>query len=279
VGMPAVAAAPTIRTRSHPILRAVTWVITLGLLGLALGYGAATRLDTRDTGRSTVLLRPLPGNPFSARNGDTEVDLKTDGQVALSDAVLAPVAAALHNGLTVEILRRRIGVRLVPNAEVVIISYQGAGSTQAIDIARRVAEQLLTVRTERAKAAFKAQAAVIEPELAAAEDRAAEGVNAAGAGKGANAEAQSILNQRVTALRSELRDVKNDPPGSGFVLATTAPRQSGVRKLQLAIVAFSSLVATSIGLLIAARKPRPRRRAGKGKASAATMTASNVRAA
>ena len=278
-GTPAVGAAAMVLARRHPVLRGLTWTITLSLLGLALGYSAATKLDSRDTGRSTVLLRPLPGNAFSTRSGDTAVDLKTDGQVALSDAVLVPVVAVFHNGLTVESLRRGLSVRLVDNAEVVIISYKGGGAAQAIDVARRVAEQLLTVRTQRATAAFQDQTAVLKPELEAAEKRALLGVKGAIAGKKANREAESILNQRVTSLGNKLSDLEDPPTGSGSVLATTAPRQAGVRKVQLAIVAFSTMIATSIGLLVASREPRPRRRPGKGKPADPTMTAREFRAA
>jgi capsular polysaccharide biosynthesis protein len=274
-----VAAVPASRLRRHPALRAVSIVVTVSLLGLGLGYGIATRLDTRDLGRSTVLLRPLPGNAFSARNGDTAVDLKTDGQVALSDAVLTPIAAALHNGLTVETLRSRLNVKPVDNAEVVILNYKGDGPAQAIDVVTRVANQLLAIRTEQAKAAYKEQATLISTELAAAEDRAAAGLAGAGEGKAQNSEAQSILNQRVVSLRNDLSSVQEAPPGPGTLLATTAPRQSGVRKLQLAIVAASWLIATSVGLLLGARQPKTRRRPGRPGSAGHTTIAGEVRAA
>jgi capsular polysaccharide biosynthesis protein len=273
---------PTIRVRRHPYVRGISWVVILSALGLALGYESATRLNASDLGRSTVLLRPLPGNAFANRTGDTAVDLKTDGQVALSDAVLGPVATAFHNGLTVPLLRRRISVKLVDNAEVVIISYQGDGAAQAIDVAQRVGEQFLVVRTARAKAVYKEQAALMEPQLTAAEDRAAAGISSASQRKGANGIAQTILNQRVVSLRSQLRTVTSDPPGPGTILATTSPRQTGIRKIQFAIVAFSWLIATSIGLLIATRKPRPRRRGRRGRpglSSRAMTTGGEARAA
>jgi capsular polysaccharide biosynthesis protein len=278
-GLPAVDAAPASRFQRHPALRAITIVVTVSLVGLGLGYAGATRLDSGDLGRSTVLLRPLPGNAFSTRNGDTAIDLKTDGQVALSDAVLGPVVTAFHNGLTVEVLRSRLTVKLVDNAEVVIITYKGRGAAPAIDVVKRVAEQLLTVRTALAKAAYQDQASLITPELSAAEARAAENVKGADEGKDQNGEAQTILNQRVVSLRSELRAVKELPPGPGSVLATTAPRQAGVRKLQLAIIAASWMLATSVGILLAARKPRPRRRPGKGASSGDTTITGEVRAA
>jgi capsular polysaccharide biosynthesis protein len=277
--LPAADAAPVRRHRIHRAVRGTALVVTISLLGLALGYAGATRLDSHDLGRSTLLLKPLPGNAFSTRNGDTAVDLKTDGQVALSDAVLSPVATAFHNGLTVETLRSRLNVKLVDNAEVVIITYKGGGAAHAVDVVKRVAEQLMNVRTARAKVAYKEQAAIITPELKAAEDRAAEGVKGAGEGKDQNGEAQTILNQRVVSLRTELRAVQELPPGPGTVLATTAPRQAGVRKLQLAILAAGWMLATSVGLLLAARKPRSRRRPGRGPSSGDTTIAGEVRAA
>jgi hypothetical protein len=278
-GWGAVHAAPTVRVRRHPYVRGIAVTVIFSLLGLAVGYEGATRLNSHDLARSTVMLRPLPGNAFSTRNGDIAVDLKTDGQVALSDAVLGPVATAFHNGLTVETIRRRLTVKLVNNAEVVVISYKGGVPAQAIDVVKRVAEQLLTVRTAQAKVAYKEQAALIEPELAAAEERAAAAVKGAGEGQDQNGEAQTILNQRVVSLRSGLQAVQELPPGPGSVLATIAPRQAGVRKLQLAILAGSWLIATSVGLLLAARKPRPRRRPGRGSSSGETTITGEVQAA
>ena len=124
-------------------------------------------------------------------------------------------------------------MKLVDNAEVVIITYKGGGAAHAVDVVKRVAEQLMNVRTARAKVAYKEQAASSRHELKAAEDRAAEGVKGAGEGRDQNGEAQTILNQRVVSLRTELRAVQELPPGPGTVLAITAPRQAGVRKLQL----------------------------------------------
>jgi hypothetical protein len=254
--------------RRHPVIRAVSWVLVLGLLGLGLGYAAATRLDSRGVGRSTVLLKPMPGNAFSARRADTSVDLKTDAQVALSDAVLQPVVAALHNGLTVGAIRSQLSVSLINNAEVIVINYQGRTSAQAIDVARRVAEQLLIVRTNLAKANFKAQAAILTPELTSAEARAATAIKDTGQGKKANGEAESILNQRVVSLRSQLRTVQSDPPGPGTVLATTAPIQSSVRKIQLGLVALGALIAAVVGLWPGAGRQR---RGGRPPASVTTM--------
>jgi hypothetical protein len=208
------------RHRIHPAVRGTALVVTISLLGLALGYAGATRLDSHDLGRSTLLLA-VAGQRFLTRNGDTAVDLKTDGQVALSDAVLSPVATAFHNGLTVETLRSRLNVKLVDNAEVVIITYKGGGAAHAVDVVKRVAEQLMNVRTARAKVAYKEQAAIITPELKAAEDRAAEAVKGAGEGKDQNGEAQTILNQRVVSLRTELRG-PGTPARPGTVLDHSA---------------------------------------------------------
>ena len=135
------------------------------------------------------------------------------------------------------------------------------------------------MRTARAKEVFKEQAALMEPLLTSAEARAAAGVTTASKRQKTNGIVQTILNQRVVSLRSQLRTVTSDPPGPGTILATTSPRQTGIRKLQFAMVAFSWLMATSIGLLIAARKPRPRRRAGPGASSGAMTTGGEVRAA
>lgn len=240
-------------------LRRAAWVLVLAVAGLAAGFALGSPLGARSVGQAVVLVQPLPGNAFADRNGNTLVDLKTDSQLALSDTVLERVAAARgERGPAPESMRSRLDVRLVDGAEVIVISFRGEGPAQAMDVAQRVAETMLELRAEKAAATSAERVAALEAALAAAEKRLV-----AAAENGERAARVPILTQRIVSLRNQLRSLTEAGTSAGSVLATSAPRQPGARKIRVALAGAGVLVGSSVGLWLGSRA---RRRARGGRA-------------
>jgi len=226
------------------------WGTVFALVGLTLGFMAGLQLSARPTGQVVVLVRPLPGNAFSARAGDTLVDLKTESQLVFSDTVLGRVDGADGAAVDPALLRRRLSVRVVDNAEVVIISYRGDTSLAATGMAQRVAEGLLEVRGERAAAESEDRADVIESALTKSEQ---DLVTVSESGK--DPEAVAVLGQRIVALRSDLRGVVGVQPSPGSILAASAPRQPDALRLRAGLAVSGVVVAGLLGLWFG-RRPR-----------------------
>lgn len=236
------------RERNRRLLRQLIWSVALVVVGLAVGLAAGAPFASRPVGQASVLVTPLPGNAFSVRSVDELVDLKTEAQLGFSDAVLSQVRSLSGGQLDDVALRRRVSVRVANNAEVIVISYRGESSVEATKMARQVAEKFLKVRTATAVDAAVKRTAVVQTAL----EKTQHDFDTASAG--ADPAALTVLGQRINALQRDLRAVGGAPPSPGSILAASAPRSSEVRKVRVALLITSVLMAGLIGIRLGRRK-------------------------
>ena len=111
----------------------------------------------------SILLTPLPGAAFDDRQGNALVDLGTEAQLALSDAVLERVAPA--RSADPAAVRRRLSVRLVPNAEVVIVHARAGTGERAASLGERIAEATLEERRQRAADTLERRSALLNTRI------------------------------------------------------------------------------------------------------------------
>jgi hypothetical protein len=236
------------RERHRRPLRQLIWSVVLVTVGLAAGVAAGQPYASRPVGQATVLVNPLPGNAFSARSVNELVDLKTEAQLAFSDAVLGKVRSLSGARLNPVALRRRVSVRVAgSDAEVIVVLYRGETSVEATKMAAQVANRFLEVRTDNAKAAAITRGSIVRTAL----DKTQHDFDTASAGT--DPAALTVLAQRINALQRDLRAVAGDPPSPGTVLAASAPRSAQVRKLRIALLVTSVLLTALIGIRLGAR--------------------------
>ena len=108
-----------------------------------------------------MVLNPLPGNAFSAPTLGTVVDLETESQLPGSDLVIRRMAADGLATPSAEVVRRRLGVSVVPNTHVLVIRYRAETPPQALVMAKRLAKATLAERTARAQAAAAQRQSVL----------------------------------------------------------------------------------------------------------------------
>lgn len=237
------------REQHRRLLRQLIWSVALVLVGLIVGLAAGHPFASRPVGQATILVNPLPGNAFSARSVNNElVDLRTEAQLAFSDDVLNKVRSLTGGPLDAVALRRRVSVRVASEAEVIVISYRGDTSAEATRMARQLADRFLEVRTANAADAALKRTDVVQTALAKTQhdfDTASAGTDPA---------ALTVLAQRINALQRDLRAVGGAPPSPGTVLAASAPRSAQVRKLRVALLTTSVIVAGLIGLQLGRRQ-------------------------
>lgn len=235
--------------RHRRLLRQLIWAVALVLVGLLVGLAAGHPFASRPVGQATVLVNPMPGNAFSARSVNELVDLRTESQLAFSDDVLSDVRTLTGGRLDAVELRRRVSVRVVLDAEVIVISYRGETSAEATRMARQLADRFLEVRTANAADAAVKRTDLVQTALVQTQN------DFDTASSGADPAALTVLGQRINALQRDLRAVGGAPPSPGTVLAASAPRSAQVRKLRVALLTSSVILAGLIGLHLG-RRPR-----------------------
>ncbi len=188
------------------------WAGAVGVLAAAVVSLLAPSLTPAPEAEVNLLVTPLPGAAFDDRDGNALVDLGTEAQLALSDAVLARVAPGRRADPAA--LRQRLSVRLVPNAEVVVVHARAGTGDRAASLAARVAEATLDERRQRAADTLARRSDLLATRIARTE------VDVERAGRAEDLEATQVLSQRLVKLREQLKLLATGAQSPGSVLGT-----------------------------------------------------------
>ena len=203
---------PAGRLRDRRRLRALSAGVCAIAFG-ATGAALAPSLTPAPEAEVSMLITPLPGAAFDDRDGNALVDLGTEAQLALSDAVLGRVAPT--RGADAAALRQRLSVRLVPNAEVVVVQARAGTGERATSLAERIAEATLDERRQRAAATLDRRSELLSTRITRTE------VDFERAGQAEDLDATEVLSQRLVKLREELKLLASGARSPGALLGTT----------------------------------------------------------
>ena len=152
-------------------LAVVVAVLVCALLGVAVG--AASKHSYSST--ATVLIAPLEGDPYApesvGKQSQANTDALTDSRLAATPAVarLAEKALGLkRNSLT---WRSKILVDVVPNTQVVKITYKASSGRKAKSAAQAFATGYLRYRANRSRAIVAGQLDQLEAQARQAQTR------------------------------------------------------------------------------------------------------------
>ncbi|MDX6284916.1 MAG: hypothetical protein QOG53_401 [Frankiales bacterium] len=132
-------------------------VVVAAIIGLLIGVGYKVLKTTTYDGQTTVLVNPIPGNPFNKQSqNNLLVDMSTEAQVVRSDAVarlaLPLLTAQGYDNVTVGGLLGHTRAALETNTQVLRITSSARSATRARDGADAFAKAFLTYRASLAKA-------------------------------------------------------------------------------------------------------------------------------
>ena len=242
---------PVVRPRRRP-LRPLACGLVLGLVCAAAGLGvSALAVDAGPSGTASFVVTPLPGTAFAARGHDTSVDLLTEAQLVLSDAVLDQVVTdPAVSGATVFGLRGHIDASVLPGSEVVTVAVRGGDSGRVLTLARDLAHATLQVRQDRATAARVVQRNLLQARIA--DSQTALDTASAPGGQVALA---PVLSQRLVTLRDDLRAIPTDPVDAGALIDSA----SGVPVSRVLLYAGVPVLLGLLGAGLGARLGRHRR--------------------
>lgn len=233
---------PVIRRRRRT-LRPLACAAALGLVGVAAGLGlASVAADAGPTGSSSFVVRPLAGTAFSARGRDNSVDLLTEAQLVMSDAVLDKVVAdPAVIGATNLGLRGHIDAAVLPGSEVITVAVRGGDSGRVLVLARDLARATLQVRQDRALAALVVQRNVLQTRIADSQAALARST-----APGGQAALSPVLSQRLVTLRDLLRAVPTEVDAGGLIDSSSAVPVSR-ELLNLGIPVLAGLLGGGLG--------------------------------
>jgi capsular polysaccharide biosynthesis protein/Mrp family chromosome partitioning ATPase len=131
-------------------------VVVAALAGLLAGIGFKLLKTTTYDGQTSVLIHPIPGNPFHLQSqNNLLIDMSTEAQVVRSDDVArlaVPLLTAKgYTNVTVSGLLARVRAELETNTQVLRITSSARSATRARDGADAFAQAFLAYREARAK--------------------------------------------------------------------------------------------------------------------------------
>lgn len=245
------------------VRRHLVVVFALVLVGLCLGWLAGTSQTTSWTSTARVLINPTVGNPFapapSAVRQDELTSLETEAQVAGSDEVLGPVAAA-NPPLTIGELERGLAITVPPNTQILEMSFTAGDAETAQRVADSVATTYLDNRDLRASSVNENRIARVEVETEAVVDDLRAATAAAQRGSEAQrlfqSELAAALRNQLVSLRAQRSYLENSeaPAGSVISPATAAVSSGGLTPALLLVV--GALVGALLGCVLALVRER-----------------------
>jgi uncharacterized protein involved in exopolysaccharide biosynthesis len=236
--------------------------VVVTLLGAAIGLGAGLYTGGKVVARSTVLVSPLDGNPYSPQgSGDDLINLETEAQLVASDRVAAKVATAVGAADSTGLLGG-LKVTVPANTQIVSIEYTAGSRAEAQTRAQAFATSYLAFRADRADSVVSAQAGRIQDEidtLSAQIERLTVKRRAAGPGRRAVIQQQvNGATAQIVQLRTSLTDVQTGEvdPGQVITPAHIVSRDPGLtRTLFTGAGAVAGLV---VAVLLVAVRSRAR---------------------
>ena len=229
---------PTSSSRGiRPATRAVV-VIALVLVGGAIGWTVGGSLSVSYVSTASMVIDPLPGNPFFDDSVADLETLQTEAQRTRSDAVLSAVADQLDGTVGQAALQRRVTVAVAPRSEVLAVSYKAGSASVSATTAEALAEATLRDRKQRASDFLAVQITDLTEAIQATKRSLSDAGNRAD---------EQRLARRLVLLNSQLRDLKDQTLSPGAVIGVTTTQVSS-KTLKAVLASVGVVVGAMFGL-------------------------------
>lgn len=241
-----------------PLLRSLRHHLTLLLAATFLGAlvfgGAASQLATRYQSTASVLLRPLPGNPYSPdAQGSDLTNLETESQLVTSTAVVGAVEEALGDQLEEPIRLQSTVVSVAPNTQIVRISYTDPSPEVAAEVSDQFAQSYLEFRQEARNDKIDQQVDGLTSRIDAVQKQLTK-LRKQGRSED-DAEVKSFGGQLLN-LRLQLTTAEAAETQAGEVIAQSPARRSGIAIPPWAATLVGAVLGLALGVAVALVRER-----------------------
>jgi capsular polysaccharide biosynthesis protein/Mrp family chromosome partitioning ATPase len=221
----------------------VVAVVVCALLGVAVG--AVSKHTYSST--ATVLIAPLEGDPYApesvGKQSQANTDALTDSRLAATPAVARLAEKELRLPRASLLWRSKVLVDVVPNTQVVKITYRASSGRRAKASAQAFARSYLRYRANRSRASIAAQLHQLE----AFARRTQRQLNAATHAGHSQRTQVAIYTNELATLSGEIAQLAGASSNPGEVVSSaSAPAASGVPTAAFAFV--GAIVGLLLGL-------------------------------
>ncbi|HEX6444176.1 MAG TPA: hypothetical protein VF053_03740 [Streptosporangiales bacterium] len=242
------------------VRRHLRLVCTLAAVTTVLGLALGLLLPANVKATATVLITPLDGNPYATTGrGDDLTNLQSEAQLVTADAV-EQLARQKMRGAD----RSKVSVELLPNTQVLSISYTAAGTTAARDGAQAFANAYLDYRKQRAQSLLDERSRKLREQERKIQQQIASTTKQLAA---APAEQKSLLRQRLSAYNNQLgvideqnNDISATPVNPGSVITPARQPAASITGRAAMFGAAGLAVGLFAGMLISLALERSDRR-------------------
>jgi capsular polysaccharide biosynthesis protein len=233
-------------------------VVVMLVLGAIAGWMYGGSAPTTYTSSTRVLVNPSVGNPFSPTPAsvrqDQQTSLETEAQVARSEEVLHPVAAASPT-LTTAQLVRGVRVSVLGSTQVLEFSYTARDKVVARQVANAVAAAYLANRQERFDSVTAERIDKVETQTLRVVDDLRAATAAAQVGSKAkrdfNTQLAAALRNELVSLRAQRTALENSESPPGAVISPASPAVAAGAMLGMVAPIGMALVGLAVGCVLA----------------------------
>jgi capsular polysaccharide biosynthesis protein len=235
--------------RAHVVL-----ILLCTVAGAALLGGAAALLPQEYTATTSVLVRPLQGNPYSPdAQGSDLTNLETEAQIVGSDVIVEQVQQELGDQLPGEINKDQLGITVAPNTQIVRISYTDPSAEVAAAVSQQFGQAYLDYRQSRRQATVDSRKASLDTRVASVNEVLAR-LRKQGRPED-DPEMRSVGGQLLN-LRLQLATLEATETNPGDIIAQGPARRSGIAVPPWLAAAAGGLLGLALGAGLAFLRER-----------------------
>ncbi|MDQ3865474.1 MAG: hypothetical protein M3304_01410 [Actinomycetota bacterium] len=181
-------------------------IVAAVVLGTVVGAAAGVVWPRAYKSTMTIIIAPLEGDPYSPasvdRLNEANTDVQTDARLAASPAVARLVERALDLARGSLAWRSKLSVTVVPNSQVITISYRAPARRLAKEVAQAFGVSYLRYRAQRSRATVSGQLVALEQRARQTQRRLTAA--ASGLDPSTSPSNRAYLNQRVAIYTEQL---------------------------------------------------------------------------
>lgn len=220
-------------------------ILACMIVGALLGLGLGVLAPTKWSATTSVLIKPLEGNPYNPTvQGASLTNLETEAQLADSEVISSRVVKDLGLSMSPRELAGRTSVTIGSNTQILLVTYRSPHKKGSEAISRAIADAFLDYRSNRRDDSVARQQEDLTKRIAETnrsinEQRA----SLSPAGQKLRALGGQLLNLRVQA--ANLAEATGSP---GEVIVNPAPKRGGLLLPPWTLAVAGALLGLLVGI-------------------------------
>jgi polysaccharide biosynthesis transport protein len=220
-------------------------ILACVVIGALIGYALGALAPTRWSATTSVLIKPLQGNPYNPTvQGTSLTNLETEAQLAESEVISERVVKDLGLSMSARDLAGRTSVSIGSNTQILLVTYRAPHEKGASSISRTIADEFLKYRSDRRDETVTSQ----QDEIAKRIDDVNQRLNKERSSANLSYQKLRALGGQLLNLRVQAANLAEATGSPGEVIANPSPQRDGLLLPPWMLAIVGALVGLVIGL-------------------------------